>query len=61
MQLDPPVYRLAARIAEIREAYGPDAVLTDSESHGSGTHGRYRLRPGVWGRVEQMSLIEEVA
>jgi len=51
MDMRPPVYRLAARIAEIREAFGADSVVTTSESHGSGEHARY-----VWadsGAIQQ--------
>ena len=35
--------RLAARIAELREAYGTDAITTESETHAGGNHARYRL------------------
>ena len=47
MDMHPPCYRLAARIGEIRLAFGADAVVTESEAHGSGTHARYRwVEPG---------------
>jgi len=46
MMMDPPCYRLAARVAEIREAFGDGAVETISEDHGSGRHARYRLTLG---------------
>ena len=36
--------RLAARIAELREAYGTDAITTESETHAGGNHARYHWR-----------------
>jgi len=41
MDMRPPCYRLAARIGEIREAFGAESVVTEKESHGSGEHARY--------------------
>lgn len=41
MHMRPACYRLAARIAEIREAFGAAAVVTVMESHGEGEHARY--------------------
>lgn len=34
--------RLAARIAELREAYGTDAITTESETNAGTTYARYR-------------------
>jgi hypothetical protein len=45
MALHPPIYRLAARVKELREAFGDDAIVTVHERHDGGTHARY-----VWAR-----------
>lgn len=37
-------FRLAARVKEIREAYGDAAVLTEREEHNGGSHARYVWR-----------------
>ena len=38
-------FRLAARVAEIREAFGDSSVITETEQHHGGNHARY-----VWRR-----------
>lgn len=37
-------YRLAARVKDLREAFGQEAVETLSERHEGGTHARYVWR-----------------
>lgn len=39
-------YRLAARVLEIREAFGAAAVVTEYEDHDGGRHARYQWRGG---------------
>jgi len=44
--------RLAARVLEIREAFGESAVVTRTEEHDGGTHARYYWRGQVEPQTE---------
>lgn len=39
----PPIYRLAARVMELREIFGESAIVTEYEAHEGGRHARYVL------------------
>jgi len=46
IMLDPPCYRLAARIHDIKRVLGEATIVTVRETHGVGHHARYSLAPG---------------
>lgn len=55
VNMEPPIYRLAARILELRAAFGDDAVVTVDEKHEGGIHARYVWR-GAGDTQQELSL-----